>query len=53
MFGEKLDLFTQQKFSYWNSNRRINIWDGPVRSGKTVASIIRWIKYIQQEDSKI
>jgi len=43
---EKLDLFRKQKFSYWNSNKRINIWEGSVRAGKTVASIWRWIKYI-------
>jgi PBSX family phage terminase large subunit len=29
------------------SNARINVLDGPVRSGKTMASIIRWIKYLQ------
>jgi PBSX family phage terminase large subunit len=43
---EKLDLFRKQKFSYWNSNKRLNIWEGSVRAGKTIASIWRWIKYI-------
>ena len=46
MFPDKIDTFKQQKFSYRNSNRRLNIWEGPVRSGKTVSSIFRWIKYI-------
>lgn len=41
-----IDFFKQQKFSYWNSNRRLNLWDGPVRSGKTHVSIAKWIKYI-------
>lgn len=27
------------------STARINIWEGAVRSGKTVASLIRWIEY--------
>lgn len=46
MFGSKLELFREQKLSYRNSKKRLNIWDGPVRSGKTVASINRWIKFI-------
>lgn len=44
MFGDGLSLFEEQKRSYRESNSRINIWDGPVRSGKTVVSIPRWIK---------
>lgn len=44
--GDKLELFRKQKFTYWNSNKRINIWEGSVRAGKTIASIWRWIKYI-------
>ena len=30
--GKMTSFFKQQKFSYWNSNKRHNIWDGPVRS---------------------
>ena len=48
MFGDKLELFKQQKFSYWNSTRRLNLWDGPVRSGKTVVSILKWIKFVAE-----
>lgn len=46
MFDEDFSLFREQKFTYWNSNKRLNIWDGPVRSGKTVISIVRWIKFV-------
>lgn len=30
------------------SNARWNIWEGAVRSSKTVASIIRWMKYVRE-----
>ena len=30
------------------SNRRINLWHGAVRSSKTVSSQVRWLKYIAQ-----
>lgn len=38
-------LSEKQKFSIKNSNSRLNIWHGPVRSGKTVGSIYRFIEY--------
>lgn len=31
--------------SILHSDARINIWDGAVRSGKTIASIVRWLEY--------
>ncbi len=34
------------------SNRRINIWHGAVRSGKTVSSQIRWLKFIKEAPRK-
>jgi len=37
----------KQLHSIKYSNRRINIWEGSVRSGKTIASIIRWLGYIK------
>ena len=40
--GKQLD-------SYWESTARINLWHGSVRSGKTVASIIRWLDFIARE----
>lgn len=30
------------------SNSRINLWNGSVRAGKTLASIWRWIKFVKQ-----
>jgi PBSX family phage terminase large subunit len=36
----------KQRSSIVESNARINIWDGAVRSGKTIASIIRWLDHI-------
>lgn len=38
-------LFDKQKYSIRDSVSRINIWEGPVRSGKTMASIYKWIHY--------
>jgi PBSX family phage terminase large subunit len=29
------------------SNARINIWEGAVRSGKTICSIVRWIDFVR------
>ena len=34
--------------SIQNSNSRINLWHGAVRSSKTVSSQVRWLKYVQQ-----
>lgn len=42
-----LDLpIGKQRYSILNSNARINLWEGSVRSGKTIASILRWIDYV-------
>lgn len=46
MFGDTLKFFRQQKFSYKHSTKRLNLWEGPVRSGKTIASIARWINFV-------
>lgn len=35
----------KQRDSILHSDARINIWEGSVRSGKTIGSIIRWIQY--------
>jgi PBSX family phage terminase large subunit len=35
-----------QKHSILTSNARLNLWSGSVRSGKTIASIIRWIWFV-------
>lgn len=39
-------LSPMQARSFIESNARINIWHGAVRSGKSFASMIRWIEYI-------
>jgi PBSX family phage terminase large subunit len=41
-----LSLFPKQKLSFHQSDARYNVWEGSVRSGKTIASILRWIKYV-------
>lgn len=42
-----MEMSAKQKQTLIESNARINIWIGAVRSGKTYASIWRFIKYIQ------
>lgn len=37
----------KQLMSYRESTARINIWDGAVRSGKTVSSILRFLKHVR------
>jgi len=29
------------------SNKRLNMWEGAVRSGKTIASIVRWLGFVR------
>lgn len=41
-----MKLSSKQKLSIRESNRRLNIWEGAVRSGKTIASILRFIKFV-------
>lgn len=40
-------LSTKQIHSYNHSNSRLNIWEGAVRSGKSFASLLRYIKFIR------
>ena len=40
-------LGAKQRDSIINSNSRLNIWEGAVRSGKSFGSLIRWLEYIQ------
>lgn len=37
----------KQRRSILEATERINIWHGSVRSGKTVASILRWLDFIE------
>lgn len=39
--------FSKQKDSIRQSTARLNIWHGSVRSGKTIASIYRWINFCE------
>lgn len=36
------------EYSLEESNSRLNIWEGSVRSGKTISSIVRWIMFLRQ-----
>lgn len=44
--GLDLPLGEKQIDSILDSTARINLWEGSVRSGKTIGSIIRWLDYI-------
>jgi PBSX family phage terminase large subunit len=37
----------KQLFSIYDSDARLNIWHGAVRSGKTISSIIRWLHFVE------
>jgi PBSX family phage terminase large subunit len=39
-------LSAKQEASIAQSNGKINLWTGSVRSGKTVASLLRWMIYV-------
>lgn len=41
-----LALSPAQERSIAHSRARINVWDGSVRSGKTIASLLRWLMYV-------
>lgn len=43
-----LNLSPKQRKTLLESNARMNIWQGAVRSGKSYASLIRWLEYIQE-----
>ncbi|HEU5475692.1 MAG TPA: terminase family protein [Actinophytocola sp.] len=40
-------LSVKQQDSILDSTRRLNIWEGSIRSGKTIASILRWLLYVR------
>jgi PBSX family phage terminase large subunit len=39
----------KQHRSLLESTARINLWTGAIRSGKTVASLLRWLQYVANE----
>ncbi|HUR07011.1 MAG TPA: PBSX family phage terminase large subunit [Nonomuraea sp.] len=41
-----LDLSPKQLRSIGESTARLNIWSGAIRSGKTIASLLRWVMYV-------
>jgi PBSX family phage terminase large subunit len=41
-----LPLSTKQVESLRESSTRVSIWSGAIRSGKTVASLLRWLIYV-------
>jgi PBSX family phage terminase large subunit len=43
-------LSPKQIRSIVNSTERINIWSGAIRSGKTVASLIRWLIFLASDE---
>lgn len=43
---EAANLSVKQQDSILDSTARINIWEGSIRSGKTIASIMRWLDYV-------
>jgi len=47
-----MKTFSLQRKSILRSNGRLNFWHGPVRSGKSVASLIRFIKFVGHDGPK-
>lgn len=45
---DALPLSRKQILSVAQANARINCWTGAIRSGKTVASLLRWLIYVAQ-----
>jgi PBSX family phage terminase large subunit len=46
--ASELPLSIKQQQSIARSNARINVWAGAVSSGKTIASLIRWLVYVSK-----
>lgn len=45
-------LSPRQITSVTESSGRVNIWHGSVRSGKTIASLLRWAMYVATNDTR-
>jgi PBSX family phage terminase large subunit len=43
---EQMPMSARQARSIGESTAKINIWEGAVRSGKTVASLLKWLIYV-------
>lgn len=48
---DQLPLSRKQIESIVHSTKRINIWTGSIRSGKTIASLLRWLAYVAEAPS--
>jgi PBSX family phage terminase large subunit len=46
-------LSRKQRRSIKRAIRRINLWEGSVRSGKTIASLIRWIQFCHEASGDV
>jgi len=46
-----IKLTPKQSFVFSDSNARLNLFDGAIRSGKTIATNARWVKYLLRIDS--
>ena len=46
MLRDAPPLSRKQVASIVESRHRINLWEGSVRSGKTIASLLRWLGYV-------
>lgn len=44
--GSADSLSPKQVWSIATSNCRLNLWDGSIRSGKTIASLLRWAMFV-------
>jgi PBSX family phage terminase large subunit len=42
----QLALSPKQIQSCVDSDARVNLWEGSIRSGKTIASLLRWLRYV-------
>lgn len=40
-------LVGKQRTSYQLADARINIWEGSVRSSKTISSLLRWVQFVR------
>jgi PBSX family phage terminase large subunit len=40
-------LVGKQLHSYELADERLNIWEGSVRSSKTISSLVRWLRYVR------
>lgn len=43
---EMVGLSPKQLASLREASKRVNLWEGSVRSGKTIASLLRWLIYV-------